>query len=106
MFLRGLCLAVLLSVVIQAPALAEGFRCPKNDRLVEAGASMKRVVKICGQPKEREDLTTTTCTEDGECSSFKVGERWLYDFGPYTLTIILSFAGTRLAKVEQGEYGH
>jgi hypothetical protein len=106
MFLRGLCLAVLLSVATEAPALGEGFRCPKNDRLVETGASMKKVVKICGQPKEREDLTTTTCTEDGECSSVKAGERWVYDFGPYTLTIILSFTGTRLAKVEQGEYGH
>jgi hypothetical protein len=30
----------------------------------------------------------------------------LMALGPCTLTIILSFAGTRLAKVEQGEYGH
>jgi hypothetical protein len=106
MFLRGVCLAVLLSVATEAPAVGDGFRCPKNDRLVESGASMNRVAKICGQPKEREDRISTTCNEDGECFSSKVGERWLYDFGPYNLTIILSFAGTRLEKVEQGEYGH
>ena len=55
MFLRGLFLAGLLLVAIETPALGEGFRCPKNDRLVDAGSSMKKVIKICGPPKTRED---------------------------------------------------
>jgi hypothetical protein len=40
-----------------------------------------------------------------DCFSYKVGELWVYDFGPYTLNIILSFKGELLAKVEQGFYG-
>jgi hypothetical protein len=34
-----------------------------------------------------------------------VGELWIYDFGPYTLEIVLTFMGERLTKVDQGGYG-
>lgn len=105
MFLRGLFLASLLLVAIETPAFGEGFRCPKNERLVEVGSSMEKVIKICGPPKTREDLIGVVCSESDDCFSVKVGELWVYDFGPYTLNIILSFEGERLAKVDQGDYG-
>jgi hypothetical protein len=102
MFLRRLFLAGLLLVAVETPVFGEGFRCPKNDRLVEAGFSMKKVIKICGPPKTREDLITSNCDE---CDRYKVGELWIYDFGPYTLEIVLTFMGERLTKVDQGGYG-
>ena len=86
-------------------ALADGFRCPKNDRLINDGDSMKKVIAKCGPPATREDLVTSGCTEDGVCESAKIGELWTYDFGPFYLTKILSFHGQTLVKVEDGFYG-
>jgi hypothetical protein len=106
MFLRRLGLAILLVIVTEATALGGGFRCPKNQRIVEEGSTTTQVIAICGQPKSREDLTSGDCDEFGRCSHpHKVGELWIYDFGPYTLTIILTFYGNRLMKVDQGNYG-
>jgi hypothetical protein len=107
MSLRRLGLAILLVIVTEATALGGGFRCPKNERIVEEGSTTKQIIAVCGQPKSREDLTSGDCDEFGRCSyPHKVGELWIYDFGPYTLTIILTFYGGRLAKVDQGNYGN
>ena len=103
--MRRLVLAILLVIVSEATALGGGFRCPKNQRIVEEGSTTTQVMAICGQPKSREDLTSGDCDEFGRCDLHKVGELWIYDFGPYTLTIILTFYGNRLAKVDQGNYG-
>ena len=84
---------------------ADGFRCPKNDRLISDGDSMKKVIAKCGPPATREDLITSGCTEDGVCQSYKIGELWTYDFGHYYLTEILSFHGQTLVKVKEGSYG-
>ena len=106
MFLRRLGLDLLLLLFAESSALAGGFRCPKNQRLVEQGATMSQVIGICGEPKSREDLISYDCPEfEPNCLPHKAGELWLYDFGPYTLTLILTFYGNRLAKVEQGNYG-
>jgi hypothetical protein len=106
MFLRSLGLVLVLLLFAESSALAGGFRCPKNQRLIEQGATMSQVIGICGQPKSREDLISAACDEvDPNCYPYKIGELWIYDFGPYTLTLILTFYKNRLAKVEQGSYG-
>jgi hypothetical protein len=106
MFLRRLGLVFALLLFAESSALAGGFRCPKNQRLIEEGATMSQVIGICGQPKSREDLISNECSEwETRCYPHKTGELWLYDFGPYTLSLILTFYGNRLAKVEQGNYG-
>lgn len=106
MFLRRLGLILALVLLAESSALAGGFRCPKNQRLVKEGAIMGEVIAICGQPKSREDLISYECSDwETSCYPHKTGELWLYDFGPYTLTLILTFYGNRLAKVEQGDYG-
>lgn len=106
MSLRKLGLILSLLLFAESSALAGGFRCPKNQRLVKEGAIMGEVIAICGQPKSREDLISHECNEhEPLCLPHKIGELWLYDFGPYTLTLILTFYGNRLAKVDQGDYG-
>jgi len=106
MLLPKLGLVCLLVLFAESSALAGGFRCPQNQRLVEEGSTMSQVSRICGQPQSREDLISQDCEEmKPHCGPRKIGELWLYDFGPYTLTLILTFYGNHLAKVEQGGYG-
>jgi Protein of unknown function (DUF2845) len=105
MFLRGCLLSALLLLACESQVLAEGFRCPKTDRLVEVGYTMKDVVARCGPPLSREDLFETDCTQGGNCYLVRTGEIWTYDFGPSYLTRILYFRGVSLFKVEEGMYG-
>jgi hypothetical protein len=102
---RGFLLSALLLLASVGRVWAEGFRCPKTDRLVEVGYSMKKVVAMCGQPTSREDLIETDCSESGACYPVKTGEIWHYDLGRNYLTRILYFKGGSLIKVEEGMYG-
>jgi hypothetical protein len=105
MFLRGWLLGALLLLASEGQVLADGFRCPKTDRLVEVGYSMKDVVARCGPAASRKDLFETDCSQGGECYLVRTGEIWTYDFGPSYLTRILYFRGVSLFKVEEGKYG-
>ena len=105
MTLRGFLMGALLLLASEGGVWAEGFRCPKTDRLVEIGYSTKKVVARCGQPMSREDLIETDCSESGACYPVKTGEIWYYDFGRSYFTRILYFKGGLLIKVEEGTYG-
>jgi hypothetical protein len=105
MFFRGLLVAGLL-LAIDSRALGDGFRCPRTEKLIAVGNSMSKVVAKCGEPTSREDVTETECSSHGHCWTVKTGERWLYRFGLYDLSKILFFAGGRLAKIDDGDYGH
>jgi hypothetical protein len=76
--------------------VADGFRCPRTDRLVDEGDSSAEVRSKCGAPTSQE-------TFPGRCRQFD--ERWIYDFGPAYLTRILLFKCGRLVRVELGGYG-
>lgn len=105
MFLRGCFLSALLLLTSEGQVWAEGFRCPKTNRLVEVGYSMKKVVAVCGEPASREDLFETDCPSNDDCHLVRTGEIWSYDFGPNYLTRILYFRGGSLIRVEEGMYG-
>jgi hypothetical protein len=105
MRLGHLLLIVFFSLCGRDPARADGFRCPKNDHLIGDGDSMKEVIVKCGPPAKREDLVTSSCTENGVCERYKIGEQWTYNFGPYYLTRILTFHRETLVKVDEGGYG-
>jgi Protein of unknown function (DUF2845). len=86
-------------------ASAEGFRCPKNDRLVEVGDSEDQVKEICGPPESRKDVMGTVCETNDYCYLAKIGERWVYDFGPSYFKRYLLFQDGHLTQVELGMYG-
>jgi hypothetical protein len=105
MVLRGLFLSVLLLLASGGRAWAEGFRCPKTDRLIEVGDPVKKVVATCGQPASKEDLIETHCDSPTTCYEVRTGEIWTYDFGPAYLTRILYLKGGFLIRVDEGMYG-
>jgi hypothetical protein len=105
MGLRRCLLSALLLLASAGQVFAEGFRCPKTDRLVELGYLMKAVVAKCGPPASREDFFENDCSEGNGCYLVRTGEIWTYDFGPSYLTRILYFRGVSLFKVEEGMYG-
>jgi hypothetical protein len=86
-------------------ARAEGFRCPQSDRLVEVGDSSEEVEESCGPPKSREDVRGEGCSDSGRCYSGKIGERWVYDFGPSYFKRYLLFIGDHLSQIQSGKYG-
>jgi len=105
MWLLGLVVVGLLLLVAEHPALADGFRCKKTDKLVDTGDSMAQVLSKCGPPTQREDIIENDC-RDLTCYPYKSGERWFYDFGHYDLIQILLFKFGILQRVDCGSYGN
>ena len=98
-------MGVLALCAMSTRASADGFRCPQSDRLVEVGDSSVDVEESCGPPKSRTDVTARQCAKQGSCWTVKVGERWVYDFGPGYFERHLLFMGDRLNQIQSGEYG-
>jgi hypothetical protein len=95
-----------LLLLAATPSVAEeSFLCPKTQRWISVGDTPARVLKKCGQPKLREDVTRDGCTDDGMYCFGKVGERWVYDFGRTYLVRFLLFQDNRLTQIETGGYG-
>lgn len=83
----------------------ESFQCPKTKEWVSLGDTPSVVLRECGQPKMREDVTQVGCTDKGMCFTGKVGERWVYDFGRTDFVYYLLFQDSRLTQIETGGYG-
>jgi hypothetical protein len=97
MTLRHLALVGLILSVMSTAARAEGFRCPRTDRLINEGDTADEVRSKCGDPSSQDAIS-------GRRRQFD--ERWTYDFGPYDFTRILLFKRGRLIRVDLGGYGH
>jgi hypothetical protein len=97
--------SLLLSLLTPAVALAdESLLCPKTHKWISIGDRAGRVLKRCGEPKVREDVTREGCTDDGNYCFGKVGERWIYDFGSTYFVRYLLFIDGRLTQIESGDY--
>ncbi len=96
MTLRHLALVGFVLCVVSTAAHAEGFRCPRTDRLINEGDTAGEVRSKCGDPSSRDTIS-------GRHRQFD--ERWTYDFGPYDLMRILLFKRGRLMRIDLGEYG-
>jgi hypothetical protein len=94
---RGFVPIALLLLSNESHAFADGFRCPRTDRLVEEGDTMSQVWVSCGTPRVRQNILGRR--------GAKSGELWIYDFGPSYFVRILRFNGNYLTNIADGMYG-
>jgi len=96
MIFRHTALVGLILSLMATAAHADGFRCPRTDRLINEGDTSGEVSSKCG-------ASTSQQRVGGRRQQFD--EQWIYDFGSNFLTRILWFKRGRLVRVDVGEYG-
>ena len=101
---RQLMLAALAAAwLLQAvPAHAQSMRC--GNSLIEPGATMSEVLKKCGEPQSRMQITEPVRARRPNGTTYVVGtttsEVWRYDRGYGKFPVLLTFAEGTLERME------
>jgi len=103
---------VILAVIIicfissSAPAAtSDTFRCP-NGSLIRINDRLETVTKKCGPPTTRSVRGGLTGYADAQHYGSFDTEEWVYNFGPTSFIMYLTFTNGVLASIESGEYGY
>jgi len=100
--------ALLVLATTGSPAFAgSSMRC--GNRLVEDGASIPRVLHLCGDPEYRTtavEYVKTRLPGGDELLRPVLIESWTYNFGPRQFVRYLTFYDGQLVDVSQGGYGY
>jgi hypothetical protein len=113
-------IAIVTALLLPIPSLAGGFRC--GGRLVSTGDTKTEVLAKCGEPETVDEAIVETgvvgrpkkgVTEPSQRKRTKVGttstrsiETWTYNFGPSQFMKILTFEGSVLKRIDDGDYGY
>jgi len=101
-------LAVIITCLICSPALAatsDTFRCP-NGSLIRINDRVETVMKKCGPPTTRSVRGGLTGYADVQYYGNFDTEEWVYNLGPTSFIMYLTFINGVLASIESGEYGY
>ncbi len=107
-------------LLMPIPTLAGGFRC--GNRVVSTGDTKAEVLAKCGEPVTIDEEVVETAVSrrlkrdvNGpghrqgarvRISSTRTIETWTYNFGSNRLMRILTFEGSELKRIEDGDYGY
>jgi hypothetical protein len=109
--LSEIVLAVTIVCLISssAPAMTHNtFRCP-NGSLIQINDKLSTVMTKCDPPtsaSKRSIAGWTGYPLDVVYYGAADIEEWIYDLGPTSLVMYLTFTNGVLTRIESGEYGH
>ena len=91
-------LSPLLAILLLGSGNALALRC--GSHLVAEGDTKLQVLGACGEPDYKEWIGYREIGPD----TVRI-ESWFYDFGSLRFTQTLTFHGSRLIRIEAGDYG-